>query len=90
MHGGDSIDGVRYLLKSEDTSAAETSVDSGVQDRMVMGLLRAVADVVIVGSGTLDADPRHMWTPEAICPELASAYRASCEKHCRRKDRRST
>ena len=40
-----------------------------------MGLLRAVADVVIVGSGTLDADPGHVWTPGAICPELAADYR---------------
>src|SRR5277367_5323993 len=45
------------------------------QDRMVMGLLRAVADVVIVGAGALAADPRHVWTPESICPELASDYR---------------
>jgi riboflavin biosynthesis pyrimidine reductase len=45
------------------------------QDRMVMGLLRAVADVVIVGSGTFCADPRHVWTPAAICPELANDYR---------------
>ena len=40
-----------------------------------MGLLRAVADVVIVGSGTLDADRRHVWTAEAIYPELADEYR---------------
>ncbi|HEX4208902.1 MAG TPA: dihydrofolate reductase family protein, partial [Candidatus Binataceae bacterium] len=45
------------------------------QDRLVMGLLRAVADVVIVGSGTLASDPRHVWTAEVICPELASEYR---------------
>jgi riboflavin biosynthesis pyrimidine reductase len=44
------------------------------QDRMVMGLLRAIADVVIVGSGTLDADRQQVWTPEAICPELAREY----------------
>jgi riboflavin biosynthesis pyrimidine reductase len=40
-----------------------------------MGLLRAVADVVIVGSGTLKADPRHVWTPDDICPELTDDYR---------------
>jgi riboflavin biosynthesis pyrimidine reductase len=45
------------------------------QDRMVMGLLRAIADVVIVGAGTLGADPRHVWTAEAICPEFAGEYR---------------
>ncbi len=39
-----------------------------------MGLLRAVADVVIVGSGTLAADSQQIWTPEAICPELAPEY----------------
>jgi len=44
------------------------------QDRMVMGLLRAVADVVIVGSGTMEGDPQHMWTGAAICPELATDY----------------
>jgi riboflavin biosynthesis pyrimidine reductase len=42
---------------------------------MVMGLLRAAADVVIVGSGTLAADPQHHWTPQAICPELKDDYR---------------
>jgi riboflavin biosynthesis pyrimidine reductase len=45
------------------------------QDRMVMGLLRAIADVVIVGGGSLEADPTRMWTPQAICPELAAEYR---------------
>jgi riboflavin biosynthesis pyrimidine reductase len=44
------------------------------EDRMVMGLLRTLADVVIVGSGTMEGDPRHMWTGAAICPELADDY----------------
>ena len=30
--------------------------------------------MVIVGSGTLAADSQHVWTPEAICPELAPEY----------------
>jgi len=47
-----------------------------IQDRMVMGLLRAVADVVIVGTGTLEADPQHVWTPDDICPDLTDDYRA--------------
>src|SRR6058998_3126635 len=33
-------------------------------DRFVMGLLRAVADAVLVGSGTLHAWPNALWTPE--------------------------
>lgn len=44
------------------------------QDRVVMGLLRAVADVVVVGAGALAADRQHVWTPETICPALASDY----------------
>jgi hypothetical protein len=43
-------------------------------DRMVMGLLRAAADAVIVGAGTLRAVPRHRWTAAYICPALAAAY----------------
>jgi riboflavin biosynthesis pyrimidine reductase len=44
------------------------------QDRLVMGLLRAVSDVVVVGAGTLAADRQHVWTPEMICPALASDF----------------
>ncbi|MBX6312278.1 MAG: dihydrofolate reductase family protein [Isosphaeraceae bacterium] len=46
-------------------------------DRMVMGLLRAVADAVVVGAGTQRAaNPRHLWTAEYIAPALADSYRA--------------
>jgi riboflavin biosynthesis pyrimidine reductase len=45
-----------------------------VHDRMVMGLLRAAADAVIVGAGTLRAVPQHLWTAEYIFPALAEAY----------------
>jgi riboflavin biosynthesis pyrimidine reductase len=68
-----SMDGVVSLHVKGHAGGGDISGFS-IQDRMVMGLLRAVADVVIVGTGTLAADPRHVWTPEAICPELASAY----------------
>jgi riboflavin biosynthesis pyrimidine reductase len=45
-------------------------------DRMVMGLLRAVADAVVIGAGTLRAaSPRHLWTADYIHPPLAEAYR---------------
>jgi riboflavin biosynthesis pyrimidine reductase len=44
------------------------------QDRLVMGLLRAVSDVVVVGAGTLAADRQHVWTPEMIYPALASDF----------------
>jgi riboflavin biosynthesis pyrimidine reductase len=44
-------------------------------DRMVMGLLRAVADVVVIGAGTLRAaSAQHIWTADYISPSLADAY----------------
>lgn len=44
------------------------------QDAMVMGILRAVADAIIVGAGTLKASPGHRWSAEYIYPPLASQY----------------
>ncbi len=69
-----TLDGVVSLQVKGHSAGGDISGFSA-QDRMVMGLLRAVADVVIVGSGTLQADPRTIWTPEAICPDLSGDYR---------------
>ncbi len=69
-----TLDGVVSLSAKGHASGADISGFSA-QDRMVMGLLRAVADVVIIGSGTLGADRRHVWTAETIFPELAHEYR---------------
>ena len=69
-----TLDGVVSLNAKGHASGADISGFSA-QDRMVMGLLRAVADVVVIGSGTLGADRRHVWTAEAIFPELADEYR---------------
>jgi riboflavin biosynthesis pyrimidine reductase len=70
-----TLDGVVSLQSQGHDGGGDISGFS-VQDRMTMGLLRAIADVVIVGSGTLDADPRHVWTPDGICPELTDDYRS--------------
>ncbi len=44
-------------------------------DRMVMGLLRAIADIVVIGAGTLRAaSVDHLWTADYIFPPLAEAY----------------
>jgi riboflavin biosynthesis pyrimidine reductase len=69
-----TLDGVVSLQVKGHSGGGDISGFSG-QDRMVMGLLRAVADAVVVGSGTLAADPQHVWTPQAICPELGDDYR---------------
>lgn len=39
------------------------------QDQFLMALLRAKADAVMVGAGTLRAEPEHVWTPEHIYPK---------------------
>jgi riboflavin biosynthesis pyrimidine reductase len=69
-----TLDGVVSLQARGHAGGGDISGFS-IQDRMVMGLLRTIADVVIVGSGTLEADPQQVWTPDGICPELADDYR---------------
>ncbi|MCK9381451.1 MAG: dihydrofolate reductase family protein [Sulfuritalea sp.] len=69
-----TLDGVVSLNTKGHASGGDISGFSA-QDRMVMGLLRAIADVVIIGAGTLGADSRHLWTAEAIFPKLADEYR---------------
>jgi riboflavin biosynthesis pyrimidine reductase len=40
-----------------------------------MGLLRASADAVLVGAGTVEAvPPNHVWVAEFICPAANTAY----------------
>lgn len=68
-----TLDGVVSLNTKGHASGGDISGFSA-QDRMVMGLLRAVVDVVIIGSGTLGADRRHVWTSGAIFPRLADEY----------------
>jgi riboflavin biosynthesis pyrimidine reductase len=41
-----------------------------------MGLLRACADTVLIGAGTLRATPDHLWTPSYIWPAAADGFAA--------------
>jgi riboflavin biosynthesis pyrimidine reductase len=43
-------------------------------DRLVMGLLRASADCVLIGAGTLAASPRGTWLAESVFPAAADAF----------------
>jgi riboflavin biosynthesis pyrimidine reductase len=74
-----TLDGVVSLNAEGHASGGDISGFSA-EDRMVMGLLRAVADVVIIGAGTLAADRRHVWTAAAIFPRLADEYRKLSEE----------
>ncbi len=67
-----SLDGV-VAIRSQPRSNRLIS-GSSEADRFVMGLLRACADAVVVGSGTLNASPRSLWTAEQAFPAAAEAF----------------
>ena len=68
-----SLDGVTSLQVPGQAGGGPIS-GFNPHDHLVMGLLRAAADAVIVGAGTLRAVPHHVWTPAYVCPALADAY----------------
>ena len=68
-----TIDGV-VALDAPGKAMGDVISGANEHDSAVMGLLRSVAEIVIVGAGTLRASPRHIWTAEHIFPALASAY----------------
>lgn len=68
-----TLDGVVTLNEPGHASGGDIS-GFNRHDQMVMGLLRAIADAVIVGAGTLRSVPNHRWTAQYIYPALASAY----------------
>lgn len=45
-----------------------------LHDRFLMGLLRASADSIVVGAGTVRASPRHIWTAEHAFALGASSF----------------
>lgn len=77
-----TLDGVVTLATPGHESGGDIS-GFNVQDQMVMGLLRAAADVVVITAGSLKVAGKHLWIPEDIYPELSEAYhrvRQSLEK----------
>jgi riboflavin biosynthesis pyrimidine reductase len=70
-----SLDGVTALGPEHPSSGSAISGDDPA-DRFVMGLLRACADIVLIGAGTLRATPGHRWTPGHICPAVTGGYAA--------------
>ncbi len=71
----ETVDGVTSFAEPGHAGGGDISGFSE-PDRMVMGLLRARADAVIFGSGTLHQDSGHVRTAPYIYPELADAYAA--------------
>jgi len=67
-----TIDGV-VAIPSIPNSNAIVAGDSE-PDRFVMGLLRAFADVVLIGAGVLAASPEGTWRPDRVFPAATDAY----------------
>ncbi len=77
-----TLDGVvSYDIKGK--SGGSTISGSDPSDRFIMGLLRASADAIIVGAGTLrDVSAKSLWTPEYVYPDakhLYAEYRVSAQ-----------
>jgi riboflavin biosynthesis pyrimidine reductase len=78
-----TLDGV-VSYEIEGKSGGSTISGSDPSDRFIMGLLRASADAVMVGAGTLrDVSVKSLWTPEYVYPDtkhLYAEYRAALGK----------
>jgi riboflavin biosynthesis pyrimidine reductase len=70
-----TIDGVVAFDTDGSTGGGEVS-GFFEPDRFVMGLLRAMADVVLVGAGTVRAAPTHEWTPRRVHKRSAAWFEA--------------
>jgi riboflavin biosynthesis pyrimidine reductase len=68
----ETLDGI-VAIRSEPRSNRLVSGNSEA-DRFVMGLLRAAADCVLIGSGTLHGSPKALWTPEKAHQDSRSSY----------------
>jgi riboflavin biosynthesis pyrimidine reductase len=65
----DGVVAIPAMPRSNDFVAGDSDAD-----RFLMGVLRAFADVVLIGSGVLRASPTGTWQPERIYPPGARAY----------------
>ena len=69
-----TIDGVVAIPALERSNAMIAGGDPA--DRFVMGLLRAAADTVLLGCGTVNASPKGRWRADSVFPDAAEAFRA--------------
>jgi riboflavin biosynthesis pyrimidine reductase len=70
-----TLDGVVSFNLPGQSEGAQIS-NWNEEDRFLMGLLRASADAIVVGSATLEAaGPHGSWLPEAVYPAAKDLYR---------------
>jgi riboflavin biosynthesis pyrimidine reductase len=69
-----TLDGVASFAVPGKSGGGEIS-GFNETDRFIMGLLRASADAVMVGAGTLrEVDPGYLWSPEHAYPKAQEHY----------------
>jgi len=68
-----TIDGVVSLGLTDGTDSSTLS-GRFAPDRFLMAMLRAAADVVLVGVGTLRDSVGHQWLPDVLLPEYAAVF----------------
>ena len=71
-----SVDGVVALGPSEPSAGGGEISGFSDADRFMMALLRGLADVVIVGAGTVRVGAHHRWTADHIQPSFAAEFGA--------------
>lgn len=81
-----SIDGVVALGRNDLSSGSAISGKSEA-DRFVMGLLRACADAVLIGAGTLRGSPSHVWDAPHVAPQFADEW-AELRRRLQRRESR--
>jgi riboflavin biosynthesis pyrimidine reductase len=70
----ETLDGIVALPEIDRSNALVA--DGSDADKELMGLLRALADVVLIGTGTMLASPKGRWRPEGVYPQGKEAYAA--------------
>jgi riboflavin biosynthesis pyrimidine reductase len=70
-----TIDGVVAFDTKGRTGGREVS-GASTPDQFLMGLLRATADAVLNGAGTVRSSAHHRWSPAYVYPPAAEAYAA--------------
>ena len=70
----ETLDGIVAMPDIERSNALVA--DDSADDKQLMGLLRAFADVVLIGTGTLLASPKGRWRPAGVYPDGKDAFAA--------------
>jgi riboflavin biosynthesis pyrimidine reductase len=68
----ETIDGLVSIPEVDGSNAL--IADESEDDKHLMGLLRAFADCVLIGTGTMLASPKGLWRPQGVYPAAKGAF----------------